>query len=106
MSSGIGSISSTHVLSREISIQGYHYIEKKQNIFSIMMVRILIVVYTTMLKLTSAFQTLFFSEKGVYHSGSDYMEGCLDTIFIQGQKIDLDQAFFKDTSVSSHSCPV
>ncbi|KAG5260910.1 hypothetical protein AALO_G00297890 [Alosa alosa] len=39
-------------------------------------------------------------------SGSDYMEGCLDTIFIQGQKIDLDQASFKDASVSSHSCPV
>ncbi|XP_062372209.1 sex hormone-binding globulin-like isoform X2 [Sardina pilchardus] len=39
-------------------------------------------------------------------SGSDYLEGCLDSIFVQGQKIDLDQAFFKDASVSSHSCPV
>ncbi|KAL2079599.1 hypothetical protein ACEWY4_025343 [Coilia grayii] len=43
---------------------------------------------------------------GAEYSGSEYMEGCLHTIFVQGQKIDLDQALFKDASVSSHSCPV
>ncbi|XP_012690899.1 sex hormone-binding globulin [Clupea harengus] len=43
---------------------------------------------------------------GADYAGSEYMEGCLDTIFVQGQKVDLDQALFKDASVSSHSCPV
>ncbi|TTA26192.1 Sex hormone-binding globulin [Bagarius yarrelli] len=33
------------------------------------------------------------------------LQGCLETILIQGQDIDLDQAFFKHTSISSHSCP-
>ncbi|XP_063043247.1 sex hormone-binding globulin-like isoform X2 [Engraulis encrasicolus] len=44
--------------------------------------------------------------KGGDHDGSAYMGGCLDGIFIQGQQLDLDQAVFKDPSVSSHSCPV
>ena len=47
-----------------------------------------------------------FSGDGADYAGSEYMEGCLDTIFVQGQKVDLDQALFKDASVSSHSCPV
>lgn len=96
MSSGIVSTSTTYVLNRKITIQDDHYINmEKHNL--IMMVRILV---------NTGISTHFFSGRGVDHSGSDYMEGCLDTIFIQGQKIDLDQAFFKDISVSSHSCPV
>uniref|UniRef100_A0A4W4GFE9 Sex hormone-binding globulin n=1 Tax=Electrophorus electricus TaxID=8005 RepID=A0A4W4GFE9_ELEEL len=38
--------------------------------------------------------------KSLYH-----LHGCLERIVIQGQDIDLDWASFKDTSVSSHSCP-
>ncbi|XP_030631859.1 sex hormone-binding globulin [Chanos chanos] len=37
---------------------------------------------------------------------SQYLHGCLERILIQGQDIDLDQAFYKHSSVSSHSCPV
>lgn len=48
----------------------------------------------------------FFIGAGGAHNGSTYLEGCLDGIYIQGEKLDLDQAVFKDSSVSSHSCPV
>ncbi|XP_053495349.1 sex hormone-binding globulin [Ictalurus furcatus] len=34
-----------------------------------------------------------------------HLQGCLERILIQGQDIDLDQAFFKHVSISSHSCP-
>ncbi|XP_063043288.1 sex hormone-binding globulin-like [Engraulis encrasicolus] len=45
-------------------------------------------------------------EGGEYDApDSAYMEGCLDSIYIQGQKWDLDQSLFKDETVSTHSCP-
>ncbi|XP_028847528.1 sex hormone-binding globulin [Denticeps clupeoides] len=42
----------------------------------------------------------------VENKGSDYLEGCVDSIHIQGNEVDLDEALFKDPSVFSHSCPV
>uniref|UniRef100_A0A8B9KFK4 Sex hormone-binding globulin n=1 Tax=Astyanax mexicanus TaxID=7994 RepID=A0A8B9KFK4_ASTMX len=36
---------------------------------------------------------------------SNHLQGCLEKILIQGQDIDLDQASFKHSSISSHSCP-
>ncbi|KAI4900295.1 hypothetical protein NFI96_010569, partial [Prochilodus magdalenae] len=36
---------------------------------------------------------------------SHHLQGCLEKILVQGEDIDLDRAFFKHTSVSSHSCP-
>ncbi|XP_076856042.1 sex hormone-binding globulin [Brachyhypopomus gauderio] len=36
---------------------------------------------------------------------SHHLQGCLEKILIQEQVIDLDLASFKDTFVSSHSCP-
>ncbi|KAG7324803.1 hypothetical protein KOW79_011119 [Hemibagrus wyckioides] len=38
-------------------------------------------------------------------TSSHHLQGCLEKILIQGQDIDLDQASFKHTSISSHSCP-
>ncbi|XP_062372207.1 sex hormone-binding globulin-like [Sardina pilchardus] len=46
------------------------------------------------------------SELDIDNSGTDYLEGCIDSIYVQRQKIDLDAAFFKDEEVSSYSCPV
>ncbi|XP_072524206.1 sex hormone-binding globulin [Salminus brasiliensis] len=37
--------------------------------------------------------------------GTHPLQGCLEKISIQGEYIDLDQAFFKHISISSHSCP-
>ncbi|XP_066518778.1 sex hormone-binding globulin [Hoplias malabaricus] len=36
---------------------------------------------------------------------SNHLQACLERILIQGKDIDLDEASFKHTSVSSHSCP-
>ncbi|KAB5555838.1 hypothetical protein PHYPO_G00038750 [Pangasianodon hypophthalmus] len=38
-------------------------------------------------------------------TNTHHLQGCLEKILIQGQDIDLDRAFFKHTSISSHSCP-
>ncbi|KAM9462054.1 sex hormone-binding globulin [Clarias gariepinus] len=34
-----------------------------------------------------------------------HLQGCLEKVIIQGQELDFDLAFFKHTSISSHSCP-
>ncbi|XP_051968857.1 sex hormone-binding globulin [Xyrauchen texanus] len=38
--------------------------------------------------------------KSIHH-----LRGCLEKILVQGQVIDLDQALYKHSAVSSHSCP-
>ncbi|KAL4659904.1 sex hormone-binding globulin-like isoform X1 [Arapaima gigas] len=40
-----------------------------------------------------------------YRQGSDYLLGCLRRIKVQDQEVDLDRALYKDSSISSHSCP-
>ncbi|KAI5616027.1 sex hormone-binding globulin precursor [Silurus asotus] len=43
---------------------------------------------------------------GVPGETENHLQGCLEKILIQGQAVDLDHAFSKHSSISSHSCPV
>lgn len=47
----------------------------------------------------------FFAGETEDSTDAHHLQGCLERILIQGQDIDLDQAFFKHVSISSHSCP-
>ncbi|XP_022526006.2 sex hormone-binding globulin isoform X2 [Astyanax mexicanus] len=59
----------------------------------------------TKLTLTILEHSLLLDGEVKESESSNHLQGCLEKILIQGQDIDLDQASFKHSSISSHSCP-